>query len=1001
MNRWLKIPLITLAVLLALVIVLLIGAYSYTQYLTTQPRLPEPEKPLLSWQQPLPPKPQAMADWEQVARSDQAAPLDLDAFANPSREYAPWTRWWWPGNVVTKDELVREVNIFAAQGYGGVELQTIAAGVSKQDMNDRRWREDGWDSPAYYDNVRAVLDEATQLGMRVDITAGSGWPSGGKHVGLEDGMQQLAHGETFVTGPTNVDMTLPEAKMPLHWRLMGFLNGLGTWGLFPRDYAELLTVVAARVTDNQRSANPLNIHDQVIVDPDSTVVLDLFVQDGKVKWQVPEGEWAIIAMYRLPGGETGGTPTYVVDHFNAERIQAHYDYLFRKDTGLKAYAGKPLRAFFNDSFEFKEERLWPRGQLQRFQQTYGYDPRPFLPAVVQTGHDYAPFHWTKITPDHEYRWGDTGQRFEHDWDEGISAAFIGQMLDTSRDWAEHYGLASRTQAYGFELDLIKAAGTTSIPETEQQGGSMLFMKMPSSGALLYDRPLVTAESFIHKYRAWLSTPAKVKAQAQQLFAAGVNQIIYHGAAYQVQDPTAHGYGEDGWYPFASSLSFSEDFSEKHPHWQSLQQVNQFISRQQYLMRLGKPEVDVLVYYPWLGFPLEGIGEKTFLAAGQFDGEPELSGTLSLPILSSDDADPREAWMASLLPQLLELERRGLTWQWVNPEKAGQLEMAEGKLAIGEQQFHALLLHDIDAVPATVAENISELASSGANIVLSGKEPARQPGLKDATGGDARVRAAFAQAQQYLLSMETLPAGPVQYQADHLQQARRHLSNGERLVFLNNTEKQARSVAIHLAGESQQLSVLDAWSGESWPLPLDNGTATVQVPAYTAYTLYLGKNGLPDTRSPAEQYLAKAHEVDSTPLNDWTLVVGDTTLTLDSLADWRTIEALSNSSRSAVYSTSIALDKADGERYQLELGDVFGTALVKVNGQTVADLIAYPFNLDITDYLHSGSNFIELAYVPPRRNAKVKQMQAQGGFGLGSSETTTTGILGPVRISQWQ
>ena len=60
------------------------------------------------------------------------------------------------------DELVREMRVFAAQGFSGVEIQAIGADVSDSD----------WDSPAFYANVRAVLDAAGELDMRVDLTAG-------------------------------------------------------------------------------------------------------------------------------------------------------------------------------------------------------------------------------------------------------------------------------------------------------------------------------------------------------------------------------------------------------------------------------------------------------------------------------------------------------------------------------------------------------------------------------------------------------------------------------------------------------------------------------------------------------------------------------------------------------------------------------------------------------------------------------------------------------------
>jgi hypothetical protein len=39
--------------------------------------------------------------------------------------FGPLARWWWPGNDVTKEELKREINLFADNGFAGVEVQPM------------------------------------------------------------------------------------------------------------------------------------------------------------------------------------------------------------------------------------------------------------------------------------------------------------------------------------------------------------------------------------------------------------------------------------------------------------------------------------------------------------------------------------------------------------------------------------------------------------------------------------------------------------------------------------------------------------------------------------------------------------------------------------------------------------------------------------------------------------------------------------------------------------
>lgn len=60
-----------------------------------------------------------------VACTREAA-LSPARFQDPDLSYAPFVRWWWPGNDVENEELKREVNLFADHHIGGVEIQSFA-----------------------------------------------------------------------------------------------------------------------------------------------------------------------------------------------------------------------------------------------------------------------------------------------------------------------------------------------------------------------------------------------------------------------------------------------------------------------------------------------------------------------------------------------------------------------------------------------------------------------------------------------------------------------------------------------------------------------------------------------------------------------------------------------------------------------------------------------------------------------------------------------------------
>ena len=49
-----------------------------------------------------------------------------EAFQQPTSEYHPFVRWWWNGDKVEADELVREMRLLKEAGIGGVEINPIA-----------------------------------------------------------------------------------------------------------------------------------------------------------------------------------------------------------------------------------------------------------------------------------------------------------------------------------------------------------------------------------------------------------------------------------------------------------------------------------------------------------------------------------------------------------------------------------------------------------------------------------------------------------------------------------------------------------------------------------------------------------------------------------------------------------------------------------------------------------------------------------------------------------
>jgi hypothetical protein len=100
-------------------------------------------------------------------------------------------RWWWFGPAVTKTELEREMRLMKDGGIGGFEVQPVyplvlddeAAGIKTLPFL----------SDEFLDALRFTADKARELGLRFDLTLGSGWPFGGPTVSIDHAAGRLRY----------------------------------------------------------------------------------------------------------------------------------------------------------------------------------------------------------------------------------------------------------------------------------------------------------------------------------------------------------------------------------------------------------------------------------------------------------------------------------------------------------------------------------------------------------------------------------------------------------------------------------------------------------------------------------------------------------------------------------------------------------------------------------------------------------------------------------------
>jgi hypothetical protein len=934
--------------------------------------------------------------------------FDAQQFIKPPLAYGPFTRWWWPGNDVSARELIREVNLFAQNRFAGVEIQPLTVGINP--VGKRINIVNTWDTPSFYENVSAVMKAALKTGLTVDMNGGSGWPMGGSFLKQTESLLTLDVADTVVNGGMQLDMPVPVIKSDYSKILR---SGRIIYNKTDLSLAKLQTITAARIVKQENGKTQL--------DSASIQVLDAYLQLGKLVWTVPKGsKWKIMSFYALPDGEkptyiaTGAT-SWVTDHLDSNAVKKSYQYLFGTRTGLNKYYGKPFRAIFNDSKEFIASRHFSKDFLDYFKQHRKYDIRPWLAVNAITGYNNAYSFGRDTIPVNVF--SDEDWRLRYDFNLTISDLYKKHFLNSSRNWMEQRGLQHRTQEYGIRVDIIGASGLASIPEAEQLsfGGSEGFVKLVTSGAHLYNKPVISQETLVFSGGAGMTTPEKIKAYANKSFAAGINQLVYHGSSYKYQTGE---YGIEGWSTWSTpfrTFNYGSDMNESNNYWKYIGEINTFIARSQYALRAGKPVADVLVYFPFIDFePAQMFKnpEETLLS-GSFN-YTKTTEKSALSISETTNLTFIQQWFKEVWPLLNRLEAMGITWDYVNDESLLKADVVKNLIQIRGNQYKALIVPYAPYMPLESAKQTDILSAKGAQLLVLGNSPVRQPGFSAYQQNDLKVKNYFenilkkTNADQItdLKEFDVWSVNlsrPIRFNQsyDFMRQLQREMVDGSRLHFLWNRTGTPETIAL----------TLDKKYGSSYWLDPENGRivkneshqVAFKLQPYSSIILYATvKSAIPAKLLSKRVSVTTATE-QVTEIKNWNIKAGSQLLQNRALFDWRSNDGFKYLSAVGTYIASFSINPQKNKLYTLALGNVYFSAEVYINEKFVGKRIWPPYTLDVSGFIKQGTNTIKVLVTPSDRNFFV----GQGAKGdpkysqYKNLEKTLlpAGLLGPVVISE--
>jgi hypothetical protein len=159
----------------------------------------------------------------------------LRDFQHPPDDARIMVRWWWFGPSVEKPELERELRLMKEGGMGGVEVQPVYP--LELDNAATGFHNFPYLSDEFLNDLRFTGIKARELGLRFDLTLGSGWPFGGPHIplNLAAGRLRIVHGATPELGEgEQLVAAFPDSNLYLvasHTHMMVKRAAVGAEGL--------------------------------------------------------------------------------------------------------------------------------------------------------------------------------------------------------------------------------------------------------------------------------------------------------------------------------------------------------------------------------------------------------------------------------------------------------------------------------------------------------------------------------------------------------------------------------------------------------------------------------------------------------------------------------------------------------------------------------------------------------------------------------------------------
>ncbi len=898
-------------------------------------------------------------------------------FENPPVDAKVFVRWWWNGNRLDEQEILRELDVMQEAGIGGVEINPIAfpgnadpAGYEALTMFEDKW----------LDMLAVALEGAKARGMVCDMIVGSGWPFGGEFLKKEDQSQMVTIGTLNLQGGKKYSFRKEELLDKVNLHLHSKNEDL---------YKELLMVrLAPAVSDTFTEGKDLTQQ----------------ISNDQLNLEVPPGEHILYYVVKFTGymaviNGAPGAAGPVLNHYSQPAVENYLNRISASITSRIGNMGQYIRAMFCDSMEL-EGANWNDDLPEEFEKRRGYDLWPYLPFVLKkTGHMGNP-----LDEDYGTRFPEQVnsliQRVGLDYYETRLELFRERFIEPFNAWCHQNNVFSRAQAYGRGYHPLEASMEIDIPECETWLNRAVGREYPdtgltgrahtmvnkyvASGAALAGRKKVSCEEITNTSMVFMATLENIKIAGDQSNISGVNHSILHGFNYSPPD-----------VPFPGWIRYGTWFNERNTWWPWFKSWSVYKARISYLLQNASPQANIAILQP--------LNDLWIKKGPQRDPFPQ-------------------AWYPEYQNNLWEaIHQNGGGCDYVSEKIIQNASFKNGKMMYGERAWHTLLMPEIETLSMETAQSLQNFVAEGGKIVFIEKVPSKSPSylqkeehdkaveeIMTSLLNDARENVNLVPApkndpipwfEKIQGQLQLNPYVKFSHPQKFLSQSCYKLA-GNWLFFIANTslEEDISVTAEFMVDDAFYPWLWDAETGKRWLLQTGDKPNTLQLelPGATSRLIVFEKNregeplSLPALTTRGNE-LSGPWELQLNQINGYRY-----DLHLESLTDLIELEETKHFAGTVTYEKTF--DPGAEDIQSIDLGQVYGITELTLNGKSLGNRWYGRHLYDIRDAVQKGENKLSVKLTTITGNyMKNLKDNAVAQRWTRNQPYYSMGIIGPVRI----